>query len=331
MDVFRLPGSLAAPIAPSGRAERGILSQLGRRSSADAPTSAAARRKERFEPAQPRAAGLYSIPMSDSPSPISELPVVILCGGKGTRLREETEVRPKPMVEIGGMPILWHIMKIYGHFGAARFLLCLGYKSWVIKQYFLRYHEKMRDFTVQMDTGEPEFHNKVGAEAWRVTCAETGEETGTAGRLSRVQHYLDTDTFFFTYGDAVGDVDIERLLAFHREKGRIATVTGVHPTSRYGEIQLSDGLALEFNEKPTVADGVVSGGFFVFQRGVFDYLGDDPSQLLEIEPLQRLARDGELAVYQHEGYWEPMDTYRDYLHLNEVWRHGDPRWRIWEA
>jgi glucose-1-phosphate cytidylyltransferase len=254
--------------------------------------------------------------MSETASAAADLPVVILCGGKGTRLREETEVRPKPMVEIGGKPILWHIMRIYGHHGVSRFVLCLGYKGWVIKQYFLRYHEMMRDFTVHMGTGEPEFHNQEGAEDWRVTCAETGEETGTGGRLFRAQRYLDTDTFFFTYGDAVGDLDIEH-------------VTGVHPTSRYGEIQLRDGIAREFNEKPTVADGVVSGGFFVFQKEVFDYLSDDPGLFLEVEPLQRLARDGELAVYLHEGYWEPMDTYRDYLHLNEVWRSGDAPWRIW--
>jgi glucose-1-phosphate cytidylyltransferase len=268
--------------------------------------------------------------MSGTHVAAADLPVVILCGGKGTRLREETEVRPKPMVEIGGKPILWHIMRIYGHHGCSRFVLCLGYKGWVIKQYFLRYHEMMRDFTVHMGTGEPEFHNTVGAEAWRVTCAETGEETGTGGRLFRAQRYLETETFFFTYGDAVGDLDIAKLLAYHREKGRIATVTGVHPTSRYGEIQLSDGLASEFNEKPTVADGVVSGGFFVFQKEVFDYLGDEPGLFLEVEPLQRLARDGELAVYLHEGYWEPMDTYRDYLHLNDVWRRGNAPWKVWE-
>ncbi len=257
------------------------------------------------------------------------MPVVILCGGQGTRLREETEYRPKPMVEIGGMPILWHIMKIYGHFGVRRFILCLGYKGWVIKQYFLRFHEMMQDFTVRMDGSPPVFHNSVGSEDWEVTCVETGADTGTGGRLWEVRDYVDADTFFFTYGDAVGRVDVEALLDYHRAKGRVATVTGVHPTSRYGELHLEDGIATEFNEKPTVADGFVSGGFFVFERSVFDYLNDDPGLLLELRPLGDMARDGQLAVYPHDGYWHSMDTYRDYLHLNEVWRSGEVPWKTW--
>jgi glucose-1-phosphate cytidylyltransferase len=267
--------------------------------------------------------------MSDARPPKADMPVVILCGGQGTRLREETEYRPKPMVEIGGMPILWHIMKIYSHFGLRRFILCLGYKGWVIKQYFLRFHEMMQDFTVRMDGTPPEFHNSVGVEDWQITCAETGAETGTGGRLVRVRDYIDTETFLFTYGDAVGNVDIDRLLAYHYEKARAATVTGVHPTSRYGEMHVRDGLAVEFNEKPTVAEGFVSGGFFVFQRQVFDYLSDDPSLLLELEPLGALARDKQLAVYPHDRYWHPMDTYRDYLHLNEVWKSGEVPWKSW--
>ena len=262
----------------------------------------------------------------------SELPVVILCGGQGTRLREETEYRPKPMVEIGGKPILWHIMKLYGLHGAERFVLCLGYKSWMIKQYFLRFHEQMRDFTVAMDdSAPPVFHNRAGEERWQVTCAETGELTATGGRLWRVRQYLDTDTFFFTYGDAVSDVDLGALLAFHRREGRIATVTGVHPTSRYGEMKVRGGEVTEFNEKPTVADGVVSGGFFVFERQVFDYLDDDPQLFLELGPLQRLARDGQLSVFLHEGFWHPMDTYRDYLHLNELWNGAAPPWKLWKS
>jgi len=260
----------------------------------------------------------------------SEMPVVILCGGQGTRLREETEHKPKPMVEIGDHPILWHIMKHYGHHGLERFVLCLGYKGWAIKQFFLRYHEMQRDFTLAMKGDPvPQFHNARGEESWRVTCAETGLETGTGGRLRRVRPYIDTGTFLFTYGDAVGTVDLDALLDFHHRKGTIATVTGVHPTSRYGEMQVRDGMAVEFNEKPTVAEGVVSGGFFVFQREVFDYLGDDPGLFLEAEPLQRLARDGQLAVYVHEGFWHPMDTYRDYLHLNGLWRSGAAPWKLW--
>jgi len=267
--------------------------------------------------------------MSDARPNKADMPVVILCGGQGTRLREETEYRPKPMVEIGGMPILWHIMKIYSQHGFRKFILCLGYKGWVIKQYFLRFHEMMQDFTVGMDGSPPEFHNSVGLEDWRITCAETGELTGTGGRLWRVQDYIDSDTFCFTYGDAVGNVDIDKLLDYHYAKDRVATVTGVHPTSRYGEMQVEDGLAVEFNEKPTVAEGFVSGGFFVFQKKVFDYLNDDPPLLLEIEPLRDMARDDQLAVYPHEDYWHPMDTFRDYLHLNEVWKSGKIPWKTW--
>jgi glucose-1-phosphate cytidylyltransferase len=261
--------------------------------------------------------------------PKEQIPVVVLCGGQGTRMREETEYKPKPMVEIGGKPILWHIMKIYGQFGVERFLLCLGYKGWIIKQYFLRYPEMMRDFTVHMDgSSDPVFHNRKGEESWKVTCVETGEETGTGGRLWRIRDYIDTETFFFTYGDAVANISIDRLLDYHYEQQRLATVTGVRPTSRYGEIMMANGRAVEFNEKPTVADGVVSGGFFVFQRQVLEYLNDDPSLLLEFEPLQKLARDDQLAVYLHEGCWEPMDTYRDYLHLNQMWDQGAP-WKSW--
>jgi len=242
-----------------------------------------------------------------------DVPVVILCGGQGTRLREETEYRPKPMVEIGPQPILWHIMKI--------------------KQYFLRYKEMHCDFTLSMDGSRPpEIHNQDGYESWRVTCAETGAETATGARLWKVRRYLDlpdAPTFCLTYGDAVGNVDIDKLLEFHWEQGRIATVTGVHPTSRYGEMRVDGPRVLEFDEKPTLAEGVVSGGFFVFQREVFDYLDDDPNLFLEQRPLQRLARDGQLSVYLHEGFWHPMDTYRDYLHLNDLWKRGETPWKIW--
>jgi glucose-1-phosphate cytidylyltransferase len=188
-----------------------------------------------------------------------------------------------------------------------------------------------RDFTVSM-TGDPpevQFHNQVGEENWRVTCAETGADSGTGGRLKLVEPYVDADTFLFTYGDAVGDVDLDALLDFHWSHGRIATVTGVHPTSRYGEMKVEDGKVVEFNEKPTVAEGIVSGGFFVFERKVFDYLGDDPKVFLELEPLQKLARDGQLAVHVHEGFWHPMDTYRDWQHLNDLWKTPKPPWKTW--
>jgi glucose-1-phosphate cytidylyltransferase len=263
----------------------------------------------------------------------AEIPVVILCGGKGTRLREETGYRPKPMVEIGDQPILWHIMKIYRQYGLRRFVLCLGYKGWEIKQYFLRYNEMHRDLTVHLDRSKPpEFHRRHGAqewdEDWQVTLAETGLETATGARLRMVRDYVQNDTFCFTYGDAVGRVDIGRLIDFHRKQGRLATVTGVHPTSRYGEMRVEGPKVLEFNEKPT-AEGVVSGGFFVFERGVFDYLDDDPQLFFEYEPMRRLAREGQLSIYLQEDFWHSMDTYRDYLHLNELWKRGDAPWKTW--
>ena len=176
----------------------------------------------------------------------------------------------------------------------------------------------------------PEIHNQDGYESWRVTCAETGADTATGARLRRVQRYVDdAPTFCLTYGDAVGNVDIGELLEFHCDQGRLATVTGVHPTSRYGEMRVDGPRVMEFDEKPTLAEGVVSGGFFVFQREVFDYLDDDPNLFLEQKPLQRLARDGQLSVYLHEGFWHPMDTYRDYLHLNDLWKRGETPWKIW--
>ncbi len=273
--------------------------------------------------------------MSESFDP-ADVPVVILCGGQGTRLREETEYRPKPMVEIGPYPILWHIMKIYRCHGLRRFVLCLGYRGWEIKQYFLRYNELHRDFTLALDGSDSlELHPSVnpdgsaGSEDWLVTCAETGQQSGTGARLKLVQRYVqDAPLVCFTYGDAVGNVDISALLDFHRAQGRLATVTGVRPTSRYGEMHVDGSQVVEFNEKP-VAEGVVSGGFFVFDPSVFDYLDDDPQLFFELEPMQRLARDGQLSVYLHEDMWHPMDTYRDYLALNELWNQGDAPWKIW--
>lgn len=259
----------------------------------------------------------------------AEIPVVILCGGQGTRLREETEYRPKPMVEIGGHPILWHIMKIYAHHGFRRFVLCLGYKGYVIKQYFLRYHEHLADFTIDMATGDTAFHDARGREEWQVTCAETGQESFTGTRLHLVRDYLDAETFLFTYGDGVADIDLDALLDYHVASGSVATVTGVHPSSRFGEIEVRDGRAVEFNEKPTVKEGVVSGGFFVFQRRMLDYLDGTVNQHLEHDPLRNVARDGELSVYVHEGFWHSMDTFRDYLHLNDLWDRGEASWKVW--
>jgi glucose-1-phosphate cytidylyltransferase len=271
--------------------------------------------------------------MADMAGDLAEMPVVILAGGMGTRLREETERVPKPLVTIGEHPMLWHIMKLYGHYGFRRFILCLGYKSWKIKEYFLSYHEQLADFTVDLArAGEPTFHHHDGSPAhddWSVTCAETGLRTGTGGRLSRVRRYIDTDTFMFTYGDGIGSVDIPALLAHHRAHGRIGTVTGVHPTSRYGEMRTEGHEVVEFNEKPTKPEGFVSGGFFVFNRGIFDYVTDDEDLFFEAQPLQKLARDGELSVFAHEGFWLGMDTYRDFTLLNDLWASGSAPWKVW--
>ncbi len=260
----------------------------------------------------------------------SEIPVVILCGGMGTRLREVTEKIPKPMVDIGGQPILWHIMKLYHHFGFRRFVLCLGYKGWEIKEYFLRYREHRSDFTLRL-SGEHEivFHDSRGDEDWTITFAETGLTTGTGGRLRSAREYIDNDTFMFTYGDGIGAVALDELLAYHRAQGRIGTVTGVRPTSRYGELRVSDGEVLEFDEKPTTAEGFVSGGFFVLQREFLSYLGDDPMQLFEQEPMQKLAREGQLSMYEHDGFWMGMDTFREYTALNEMWNRGEAPWKVW--
>lgn len=268
--------------------------------------------------------------MTTERTPAERIPVVILAGGLGTRLREETERVPKPLVEIGEHPILWHVMKLYGHYGFRRFVLPLGYKSWLIKQYFLQFREQLADFTVHLGKdAEPVFHNQPGREDWEVTCVETGLLTATAGRLRRVASHLDTDTFALTYGDGIGRVALDRLLEAHYRLGRIGTVTAVHPTSRYGEMRADGDAVAEFNEKPTTPEGFVSGGFFLFQRAFLDYLDDRDDQMMEHAPLQRLARDGQLSIFPHEGFWTGMDTYREFTELNELWRAGDPPWKVW--
>jgi glucose-1-phosphate cytidylyltransferase len=258
-----------------------------------------------------------------------DVPVVVLCGGQGTRLREITERVPKPLVDVGGRPLLWHLLKLYGHHGFEQFVLCLGYKGWQIKDFFLHYNEHLRDVTVDLRDGGVTVHDGPGGENWQVTCAETGELTGTGGRLAAVRSYVDGGTFMLTYGDGLGSVDIGELLAFHRRCGRIATVTGVSPRSRYGEMRPEGHVVQEFNEKPTHTGSFVSGGFFVFEPEVFDYLDDDPAHMLESAPLQKLAREGELALFPHEGFWMGMDTYRDWTELNERWNSGEVPWRVW--
>ncbi len=270
--------------------------------------------------------------MSTTETPVSEIPVVILCGGMGTRLREASEKLPKPLVDIGGRPILWHIMKTYSHFGFRKFVLCLGYKGAEIKRYFLDYREQVADFTLDLaHPGGPDFHATEGVQDWSVTFVDTGLLTGTGARIRRVADHLDTDEFMLTYGDGIGEVDLAELVRSHREGGRLATVTGVHPVSRYGEMRVDGGQVMEFNEKPTHAAGWVSGGFFMMNRLFIDkYLDDDPNLLLEQAPLQRVARDGELTVYPHEGFWMGMDTFRDWTELNQRWDNGDAPWKVWQ-
>jgi glucose-1-phosphate cytidylyltransferase len=265
--------------------------------------------------------------MSDLPNP-ADIPVVILCGGQGTRIREASEKLPKPLIDIGGKPILWHIMKIYRAHGFRRFVLCLGYKGWDIKEYFLRYRDNTSDFSLDLATGEQVFHGSGDLDDFEIEFVDTGLMTGTGGRIGRVAHLLDGEHFMLTYGDGIGDVDLTAELACHVEAGTIGTVTGVHPTSRFGELHVQQGRVTEFAEKPAAA-GWVSGGFFAFRRQFLDYVSSDTDLFLEAAPLQKLARDGGLSIFGHEGFWMGMDTFREYTALNEMWDRDEAPWKIW--
>jgi len=250
---------------------------------------------------------------------------VILCGGLGTRLSEETQLKPKPMVEIGGKPILWHIMKVYERHSISDFLLALGYKGEIIKDYFLNYHAFQSDLTVHLKNNQVVYSNPT-AEDWRVSLIDTGAGSMTGGRLLRLKAHLQSEgTFMLTYGDGVADVDITALLAFHKAHGRLATVTAVRPSARFGGMQLGDGQVLTFKEKPQSGEGWINGGFFVFEPGVFDYLSDDTT-VLEQSPLEGLVQDGQLMAYEHSGYWQCMDTIRDRDALQEFWASGQAPW-----
>ena len=256
--------------------------------------------------------------------------VVILCGGLGTRLREETEFRPKPMVEIGGRPILWHIMKIYAHYGFRNFVLCLGYRGNMIKEYFLNYEAMNNDFTICLgNQNRINYHGAHNEQDFSVTLVDTGLETMTGGRVKRIEKYIGEDTFMVTYGDGVADIDIAALVDFHHAHGQLVTMTTVRPISRFGLLDVDDtGKALNFAEKPKL-DGWASAGFFVFNRQIFDYLGGDDC-VLEQEPLERLAHEGKLMAYCHSGFFFAMDTYREYKYLNELWASGKGPWKVWE-
>jgi glucose-1-phosphate cytidylyltransferase len=254
--------------------------------------------------------------------------VVLLAGGLGTRLREETEFRPKPMVTIGGRPILWHIMKTYAHYGHREFVICLGYKGDAIRDYFLNYEVRHRDVTVTLGSRDVEVHGPHAEAGWSVTLAETGETTRTGGRLGRVARYLDGDRFMITYGDGVADIDLARLLEFHRSHGKLATLTAVRPSSRFGEVMIDNDMVSGFQEKPQVQGAWINGGFFVFERGVLDLIGGD-EESLEQSLLTKLTAMQQLAVYQHHGFWQCMDTPREMDLLNELWRHDKAAWAVW--
>ena len=266
-----------------------------------------------------------------APSRAGEMDALVLCGGLGTRLREETEFRPKPMVEIGGRPILWHILKHYGAHGVGRFVLCLGYKGDFIRDYFIHYHNRSHDLEVDVGSGdvtviptEREDH-LVG----KVVLAETGLDSLTGRRILKALPHIKGDTFLATYGDAVSDVDIDAVLDTHRRMGRMATVTAVRPSSRFGELTIDGGMIRSFAEKPQVAEGWINGGYFVFEKKAFDLLDADANVPLESAVLERLAAMGELAVHEHRGFWQCMDTAREMQLLNDMWASGSAPWRTW--
>jgi glucose-1-phosphate cytidylyltransferase len=253
---------------------------------------------------------------------------VILAGGLGTRISEDTSSRPKPMIEIGGKPILWHILKTYSHHGINDFIICCGYKGYVIKEYFANYFLHMSDITFDMSNNSMEVHQK-NAEPWKVTLVDTGEDTMTGGRLKRVRQYLnDDEDFCFTYGDGVGDVDITASIKFHQQQNTLATLSAMQPPGRFGALGLSNNKVHGFQEKPQGDGGWINGGFFILSPKVIDYIDGDQT-LWEKEPMERLAKDNQLSAYFHNGFWQPMDTLRDKVHLEELWQAGKAPWKVW--
>ena len=253
---------------------------------------------------------------------------VILAGGLGTRISEESAARPKPMIEIGGMPVLWHILKIYSHHGINDFVICLGYKGYLIKEYFANYFLHMSDVTFDMSTNQVEVHHKH-AEPWRVTLVDTGAETQTGGRLKRVADYIGDQTFCFTYGDGVANVDIAKLVEFHRSNGTLATMCAVQPPGRFGALDIQGQRITRFEEKPSGDGSWINGGFFVLEPGVMSFLGGDHT-VWERDPLESLAKSGQLSAYAHDGFWQPMDTLRDKVKLEALWQNGNAPWKVWD-
>lgn len=258
--------------------------------------------------------------------------VVFLCGGYGTRIRDVSDDIPKAMIPLGGYPILWHIMKYYAHWGYKEFILCLGYKGQAIRDFFLTYEAHTNDFTITLGRSKTiEFHTNHEEEGWKITFAETGQKSMTGTRVHKVKKYVERDEdFMLTYGDGVGNVNLEELLAFHRSHGKIMTVSGVHPPGRFGELVSNDkSSVIEFNEKPQATAGRISGGFFVCNRKLFDYLEDREELVFEQEPMRQLVKEEQMMMYEHNGFWQPMDTYRDYTYLNELCTQGKAPWIIW--
>lgn len=256
--------------------------------------------------------------------------VVILAGGKGTRISEESHLKPKPMIEIGDMPILWHIMKTYSYYGHNEFIICCGYKGYVIKEFFADYFLHMSDVTFDFSSGNKmEVHSNM-AEPWKVTLVDTGEDTQTGGRLKRVQRYIPKDeSFMLTYGDGVSDVNISDLIRWHQESGKCVTVTAVQPSGKFGMLNIEEGTVTRFLEKPDGDGGWINGGYMVLDYEVFRYLSDDETLVFEREPLEQLAQDGQLGAYKHYGFWQPMDTMRDRDKLNAMWKSQKALWKVW--
>lgn len=256
--------------------------------------------------------------------------VVILCGGLGTRLREETEFRPKPMIEIGGKPIIWHIMKTYAYYGYQDFILCLGYKGEMIKEYFYNYEFLNNDFTIEYGNQKKiQLHSKNAENRWRITLADTGNRALKGARLKKIEKYIDGDMFMMTYGDGVANINIKNLLSFHQQNGKLATITGVNPDSRFGNLKINGNLVKTFTEKPNRTSRYVNGGFFVFNKNVFKYLSSDDNCDLEVGALEKLAQIKQLMIFKHKGFWSCMDTLRDVEYLNNLWNKKKAKWRVW--
>jgi glucose-1-phosphate cytidylyltransferase len=264
----------------------------------------------------------------------NNIKTVILCGGKGTRIRDLNNDLPKPMISVGGFPILWHIMKYFAHFNFDNFILCLGYKGQSIKDFFLNYEANTRDFSIKLGLDNPIiFHNNHQEFGWQITLADTGVETMTGGRISRIKKYIGKDDYFLlTYGDGLSDIDISKLVKFHLSHGKILTVSGVRPPARFGEIAHNDeGLVTEFNEKPQATSGRISGGYFVCSNKIFEYLNDDCNLVFETIPIKSLVKDGQMMMYPHDGFWHPMDTYRDFVYLSELVECNKAPWIKWKV